>query len=109
MPLFTRLLGPLGVASLLSGCVVAPPPDAYVPPPRVVVAAPVPSMLAAPGAGKDRASFDQDDGTCRAAAGTQPGGDNIYAQCMISHGDVIQATPLRYGPPAPDGYRYRYP
>ena len=92
---------PALLAVTLSACVVAPPPR------PVVVAPPIPSMVARPGAGKDRAAFDADNRLCQRTARI-PYGDNIYAQCMISHGEVVEATPYFYAPPLPYGLPYGY-
>ncbi len=81
-------LWPFGLLSLLAACV--PPPS---PAPARFVGPPMPSMLANPGPGKDRAQFDRDNTTCQSSAAV-PNGDNIYAQCMISHGNSVQTTPL---------------
>ena len=112
----------MGAAGLLAGCVVAPPPVAYLPPP---VQQPAP-LVAVPGPNKNQAAFQADDRSCRAEADRVPASaanvpppanpDSmdpnapvppgvVYLRCMTARGNQVQplqaaAAPVLYAYPA---------
>jgi outer membrane lipoprotein SlyB len=80
----TRLF--LGIASLLtlSACVVAPPPG--------------PRVMALPGAGKDFATFQQEDAQCRQFASDQSGGTaGAQAATTNAVGTAVAGTAIGAG------------